>query len=67
MVKQRINITMSQDNLEWLKQMTKTAGLPVSLFIDSLILGMRTSFKDGLTQREAISVALEQIAKGLKK
>lgn len=66
-LKVRTSITLTKDNLDWLKQLTKQSGIPMSLFIDSMVRGMRATVKDGLTEREAMSVAFEQIAKGIRK
>lgn len=65
--KSRINITLSEENVQWLKQLTEKTGIAVSLFIDSMITGTRMATKDGMTQREALSMAFEQIAKGIRK
>ena len=67
MAKVRINITLSQENADWLKQLSKQSGIPMSIFIDSLLMGTRVSIKDGLTEKEAVSMALEKVAKGIRK
>lgn len=66
-LKIRMNITLMPDNANWLQQMSKKTGIPMSLFIDSMVTGMRVSTKEGVTEREAMSMAFEQIAKGIRK
>ena len=66
-LKARMNITLMPDNANWLQQMSKKTGIPMSLFIDSMVTGMRVSTKEGVTEREAMSMAFEQIAKGIRK
>lgn len=66
-LKTRMNITLMPDNAKWIQQMSKKTGIPMSLFIDSMLTGMRVSTKEGVTEREAMSMAFEQIAKGIRK
>jgi len=66
-LKARMNFTLSADNANWMKQLCKQSGIPMSLFVDSLITAMRASVKEGISEREAMSMAFEQIAKGLRK
>lgn len=66
-LKIRMNITLMPDNAKWLQQVSKQTGIPMSLFIDSVLTGMRASVKEGITEREAMSMAFEQIAKGIRK
>ena len=65
-IKSRMNITVSEENVVWLKQLSKQSGIPMSLFIDTLLTGTRMSLKDGLSEREAVSMALEHVAKGIR-
>lgn len=66
-LKARINITLSQDNARFLKHLTEKSGVATSLFIDSLLTGVRASFTENSTESEALAMALEQIAKGLRR
>lgn len=66
-LKTRMNFSLMSDNANWLQQMSKKTGIPMSLFIDSMLTGMRVSVKEGVTEREAMSMAFEQIAKGIRK
>ena len=66
-LKARINVTLSQDNARFLKQLTEKSGVATSLFIDSLITGVRASLTKNATEDEAMAMALEQIAKGLRR
>lgn len=66
-LKARINITLTQANATFLKQFTENSGVATSLFIDSLITGVRASFKENVTESEAMALALEQIAKGIRR
>lgn len=65
--KARATFTIMPENFEWLKQLSQQTGIPMSLFLDSLLTGARASVKEGASEREAMSVAFEQIAKGLRK
>lgn len=65
--KTRINFSLTKDNVEWLRKVCGGSGIPMSLFIDSLITGMRSSLKENVTENEAMALALEQIANGMRK
>lgn len=65
--KTRVTFTITPENEAWLRQLAAQTGIPMSLFIDSLLTGSRASLKDGTSEREAMSMAFEQIAKGLRK
>jgi hypothetical protein len=63
----RATFTLMPENYEWLKQLANQTGIPMSLFLDSMLTGVRVSVKDGVNDREAMSMAFEQIAKGIRK
>lgn len=62
----RMNLTITASNANWLRQLCQGSNIPISLFVDSLITAMKESSKDGKTEREAMAMAFEQIAKGLR-
>ena len=65
-LKKHATFTLSPENYEWLQQLSKNTGISMSLFIDAILTGSRTSQKDGVSEREAMSLAFEQIAKGIR-
>lgn len=65
--KQKANFTLMPENIEWMRGLSDKTGVSMSMFIDSLITGMRVTIDQGISEREAMSIALEQIAKGLKR
>jgi hypothetical protein len=65
--KKKVAFTISPENVDWLQQLSETTGISMSLFIDSFLSGARMSTKEGVSEREAMSTALEQIAKGIGK
>lgn len=65
--KKHATFTISPENYDWLKQLSEQTGIPMSLFLDSLLTGARASVKSGASEREAMSMAFEQIAKGIRK
>lgn len=67
MAKVRVTYTISPENDEWLRHLSKQTGIAMSLFIDSVLTGSRVSQKAGVSDGEAMSMAFEQIAKGIRK
>jgi len=65
--KTRATFTLTPENYDWLKRLAVNSGIPMSLFIDSILTGTRASMKDDTSEREAMSMAFEQIAKGIRK
>lgn len=65
-VKKRITFTTLQENYEWLRKLSLQTGIPTSLFLDSLVTATRATIKDGVSEQEAMSIAFDQIAKGLR-
>jgi len=66
-LKKHVTFSLSPENHDWLRRLSEGSGISMSLFIDSLLTGSRASLKDGLSEREAMSLAFEQIAKGIKR
>ena len=64
--KQKATFTLTPENLEWIRALSKSSRVSMSLFVDSLITGMKASMKQGVSEREAMAMGLEQIAKGLR-
>lgn len=66
-LKKHATFSLSPENYEWLQHLSEGSGISMSLFIDSLLTGSRSSLKDGVSKGEAMSLAFEQIAKGIKR
>ena len=65
--KQKATFTLMPENMEWMRGLSDKTGVSMSMFIDSLITGVRVTVDQGISEREAMSIAFEQIAKGLKR
>lgn len=65
-LKKKVTFTLSPENFDWLQLLSEKTGISMSLFIDSFLAGARISTKDGSSEREAMSTALEMITKGMK-
>lgn len=64
--KKKVAFTLSPVNYEWLQGLSASTGVSMSLFIDSFLSGARLS-RQGSNDQEAMKMALEQIAKGIRK
>lgn len=64
--KTKVSLTLMQENMDWVRYLTENTGISMSLFIDSILTGIRVTMKGDVGEREATSIAFEQIAKGLK-
>ena len=64
--KMKASFSVSIENFEWLKELSARSGTSMSLFVESMLTGARASI-EGFDEREAMSMALEQMAKGLKR
>jgi len=62
----RQNLNLSKENVVWLKELSKKTGISMSLFVDTLLTGTRMSLKEDGNEREAVSMALEQLAKSMR-
>ncbi len=62
----RMNFMFNTENAMWLRNICKQSGISMSLFMDSLLTGARYSLKEDVNEREAVSMALENILKGLR-
>lgn len=66
-LKRKATFSLSPENYEWLQRLSENTGISMSLYIDSILTGSRVSQKDGVSDGEAMSMAFEQIAKGIRK
>ena len=66
-LKRKVTFSLSPDNYEWLQRLSENTGISMSLYIDAILTGSRVSQKDGVSDGEAMSLAFEQIAKGIRK
>lgn len=64
--KEKVSFTLMPENMEWIRSLTEKTGISMSLFIDSILTGVRVSMQEGVSEREAMSMAFEQVAKGLR-
>lgn len=62
----RMNFMLNPENAIWLRNICKQSGISMSLFMDALLTGARYSVKEDVNEREAVSMALEHIVKGLR-
>ena len=64
--KVKASISISVENYEWLKQLATKTHTSMSMFIEAFLTGARTT-AEGVSEREAMSMALEEMAKALKR
>lgn len=64
--KEKLSFTLLPENVEWIRSLSEKTGFTMSLFVDSLLTGVRMSMKEGVSEREALSIAFDQLSKGLK-
>lgn len=64
--KVKASISISVENYEWLKQLATKTHTSMSMFIEAFLTGARVSVQGG-DEQEAMSLALEQMAKALKR
>jgi len=66
-LKDRASFTLTKENLDWLRRMTEASHIPMSLFMDALLTGIRSATESGASEREALAIAFEQVAKGMRR
>lgn len=64
--KMKASFSISIENFEWLKKLANQTHTSMSMFVEAFLTGARVS-TEGADEREAMSIALEQMAKGLKR
>jgi nucleosome binding factor SPN SPT16 subunit len=65
-LKQRLSFTLTKENVDWLRNISEISHIPMSLFMDSMLSGIRAASDSHASEREAMAIAFEQVAKGMR-
>jgi len=64
--KVRVSLTLSVENENWLRSISQSSHISMSLFMDSMLSGIRAGSDGHTSEREAMAIAFEQVAKGMR-
>jgi hypothetical protein len=63
--KERLSFTLTKENVVWLRRITDSSHISMSLFMDAMLTGIRSQAEGHTSEREAMAIAFEQVAKGM--